>query len=59
MDNGEFVAIVGESGSGKSTIASLILKNYGIDKGNIKINNLEYKDISFKDICKKNFTYLY
>ncbi|GAA0064566.1 ABC transporter ATP-binding protein/permease [Clostridium sp. CTA-1] len=53
MDNGEFVAIVGESGSGKSTIASLILKNYGIDKGNIKINNLEYKDISFKDICKK------
>ncbi|ENJ9655014.1 ABC transporter ATP-binding protein/permease [Clostridium botulinum] len=53
MDNGEFVAIVGESGSGKSTIASLILKNYEIDKGNIKINNLEYKDISFKDICKK------
>ncbi|MGJ0908614.1 ABC transporter ATP-binding protein/permease [Clostridium botulinum] len=53
MDNGEFAAIVGESGSGKSTIASLILKNYGIDKGNIKINNLEYKDISFKDICKK------
>ncbi|WP_434296901.1 ABC transporter ATP-binding protein/permease [Clostridium sporogenes] len=53
MYNGEFVAIVGESGSGKSTIASLILKNYGIDKGNIKINDLEYKDISFKDICKK------
>lgn len=53
MNNGEFVAIVGESGSGKSTIASLILKNYGIDKGNIKINNLEYKYISFKDICKK------
>ncbi|MGO5074572.1 ABC transporter ATP-binding protein/permease [Clostridium sporogenes] len=53
MNNGEFVAIVGESGSGKSTIASLILKYYGIDKGNIKINNLEYKYISFKDICKK------
>ncbi|AVQ38786.1 cysteine ABC transporter ATP-binding protein [Clostridium botulinum] len=53
MYNGEFVAIVGESGSGKSTIASLILKNYGIDKGNIKINDLEYKDIYFKDICKK------
>lgn len=53
IENGALVAIVGESGSGKSTIASLILKNYKADNGNIKINNLDYENTSFKDICKK------
>lgn len=49
----DFVAIVGESGSGKSTIASLILKAYDINKGNIKINDMNYEEVSFEDICKK------
>ena len=53
IENGALVAIVGESGSGKSTIASLILKNYKADNGNIKINNLDYENTSLKDICKK------
>ncbi len=54
IENGALVAIVGgESGSGKSTIASLILKNYKADNGNIKINNLDYKKFPLKTYVKK------
>ena len=35
------VAIVGESGSGKSTIASIILNNYKVNKGQVLLNNID------------------
>lgn len=38
-NNGEQIAIVGPSGAGKSTIASLLLKFYEPDKGNIYFDN--------------------
>jgi len=36
---GQKIAIVGPSGAGKSTIASLLLRFYDIDGGNIRIDN--------------------
>ena len=47
---GGLVAIVGESGSGKSTIASLILNNNKVTKGEIRVNNTNIENISLDNI---------
>lgn len=39
------VAIVGESGSGKSTIASIILNNYKVNKGKVLLNNIDIEKL--------------
>ncbi len=41
---GEKVALVGQSGSGKSTIVSLLLRFYEIDKGDIKVDGQSIYD---------------
>lgn len=46
----EKVALVGETGSGKSTIANLICRFYDIDKGSIKIDGTDIKDIKLKSL---------
>lgn len=45
-----FTAIVGQSGSGKSTVASLILNNYKVQKGNILLKNKDVNHIPFDNI---------
>ncbi len=40
------VAIVGESGSGKSTIASIILNNYKVNKGQVLLNNIDIEKLN-------------
>ena len=47
---GGLVAIVGESGSGKSTIASLILNNNKVTKGEIRVNDTNIENISLDNI---------
>lgn len=47
---GGLVAIVGESGSGKSTIASLILNNHKVTKGEIDINDTNIEKVSLDNI---------
>ena len=39
------VALVGHSGSGKSTIVNLLYRLYDLEKGEIKIDNINIKDI--------------
>lgn len=41
INTGQFVTVVGKSGSGKSTIASLIMNLYSINKGSIQYNKQE------------------
>lgn len=40
------VAIVGESGSGKSTVASIVLNNYKVNKGQVLLNNTDIEKVN-------------
>ncbi|WP_187291594.1 ABC transporter ATP-binding protein [Clostridium novyi] len=51
------VAISGESGCGKSTLVKLLLKFYIPNMGSIKINSLDYCNISVNAI-RKNFSFV-
>ena len=45
---GEHVCIVGPSGGGKSTVASLLLRYYDVDSGEIKIGKDNIKDFNLR-----------
>jgi ABC-type multidrug transport system fused ATPase/permease subunit len=47
---GQMVALVGSSGAGKSTIAALLGRLYDVDKGSIKLNGVDVRDISFASL---------
>ncbi|MBU5591516.1 ABC transporter ATP-binding protein/permease [Clostridium sp. MSJ-4] len=49
IDKGEKVILLGNNGSGKSTLIKLILGLYEPTEGNIYMNDLNIKDIKFKD----------
>ncbi|SEL44789.1 ATP-binding cassette, subfamily B, MsbA [Aquimarina amphilecti] len=46
VPKGKSVALVGQSGSGKSTIANLVTRFYDVNKGAIKIDGVDIKDIT-------------
>jgi len=48
IPEGKITAIVGKSGSGKSTIIKLLLGFYELEKGLIKVDNLNVNDINPK-----------
>ena len=45
ITKGGMTAIVGESGSGKSTIASIILNNFEVNKGKVLVNSKNIENI--------------
>jgi len=47
---GERVALVGPSGSGKSTIASLMLRFYAPQKGQVYLDSYDVKDVALADL---------
>ncbi len=51
-ENG-YYAIEGESGCGKSTLASLLMKRNEYFQGNIKINDIELKELNEKNYFKQ------
>ncbi|MEO7394960.1 MAG: ABC transporter ATP-binding protein, partial [Chitinophagaceae bacterium] len=53
VNPGETIAIVGHTGSGKSTIISLLNRLYHIQKGTIKIDDVNIEDYD-TDILRKN-----
>lgn len=53
----EKIAIVGVSGSGKSTILQLLMRFYDVDLGEISLNGVNIKSLSFLDL-RKNFSYI-
>ncbi|MDT0295364.1 ABC transporter ATP-binding protein [Mesonia ostreae] len=50
VKKGETVALVGQSGSGKSTIANLVTRFYDVNKGEIKVDGVNIKNLSKKSL---------
>ncbi|RNC80143.1 MAG: ABC transporter ATP-binding protein [Balneola sp.] len=47
---GESIAIVGATGAGKTTIINLLLRFYEIERGSIKLDGVDIRDISLKEL---------
>lgn len=47
---GEMVGLVGHSGAGKSTITNIITRLYDVNDGEVLIDGVNVKDISFKSL---------
>ncbi len=50
IKKGQTVALVGQSGSGKSTMVDLLPRFYDIQKGSIKIDGTDIRDIKLKSL---------
>jgi ATP-binding cassette subfamily B multidrug efflux pump len=50
IEPGETVAIVGHTGAGKTTIISLLLRFYDVQKGAIKIDGVDVKEMDLIDL---------
>ncbi len=50
---GETIALVGPTGAGKTTIVNLISRFYDIQKGKIRIDGLELKDVSLHSLRRQ------
>lgn len=46
IKKGEKIAIVGENGAGKTSLIKLLLRLYDTSEGKIRINGIDYKDIT-------------
>jgi ATP-binding cassette subfamily B protein len=50
IEPGETVAIVGHTGAGKTTIISLLMRFYDVQKGAIKIDGVDVKEMDLADL---------
>ena len=50
IPKGKTVALVGQSGSGKSTIANLLTRFYDVQKGIVKIDGIDIKDMTLESL---------
>lgn len=57
LKSNEKVMIIGKSGSGKSTLIKLLMRYYAIERGKIKIDNIDINDFSYEAI-KENIIYI-
>ena len=53
IEPGETIAIVGHTGAGKTTIISLLLRFYDIQRGTIRIDGVDIRDIELKDLRRR------
>src|SRR5437660_1078246 len=53
IEPGETVAIVGHTGAGKTTIISLLMRFYDVQKGAIKIDGMDFKDMDLADLRRR------
>ena len=57
INHGEKIAFVGESGSGKTTLAKLLVRLYEQEKGSIKLDSIDIREFSIKQI-RDNISYI-
>ena len=50
IEPGETVAVVGHTGAGKTTIISLLMRFYDVQKGAIRIDGVDVKDMDLPDL---------
>ncbi len=50
IQSGESIAVVGHTGAGKSTIASLLMRFYDINKGSIKIDDVDIREYDLHNL---------
>lgn len=50
VNNGQRIAIVGPTGCGKTTLINLLMRFYDVNKGNIKVDNYDIRDIKRKSL---------
>jgi ATP-binding cassette, subfamily B, multidrug efflux pump len=53
IEPGETVAIVGHTGAGKTTIISLLLRFYDVQRGAIRIDGVDVKEMSLTDLRRR------
>jgi len=53
IEPGETVAIVGHTGAGKTTIISLLLRFYDVQRGAIRIDGVEVKQMALADLRRR------
>src|SRR5579864_7887691 len=50
IEPGETVAVVGHTGAGKTTLISLLLRFYDVQKGAVRIDGVDVKDMDLSDL---------
>ena len=50
VEAGETVAVVGRTGSGKSTIARLLPRFYDVDRGTVRVDGVDVRDLRLSDL---------
>lgn len=53
IEPGETVAIVGHTGAGKTTIISLLLRFYDVQRGAIRIDGVDIKEMPLQDLRRR------
>ena len=54
IEPGETIAVVGHTGAGKTTLASLLLRFYEVQRGAIRIGGTDIRDFDIEDL-RRNF----
>jgi ATP-binding cassette, subfamily B, multidrug efflux pump len=53
IEPGETVAIVGHTGAGKTTLISLLLRFYDVQKGAVRIDGIDVKEMDLNDLRRR------
>jgi ATP-binding cassette, subfamily B, multidrug efflux pump len=53
IEPGETVAIVGHTGAGKTTIISLLLRFYDVQKGAIRVDGVDIKEVDISELRRR------
>ena len=54
IEPGETIAVVGHTGAGKTTLASLLLRFYEVQRGTIRVGGIDIRDFKLEDL-RRNF----